>query len=106
MAQKLSMRKTYLESCFMIMPFSKKYSTAILLAAILFNCSMDVQQTGDLKLEKTISLPLVKGRIDHMDVNLKDQVVYVAALGNNSVEVVDIIKGKVLYSIKGVDEPQ
>ena len=27
----------------------------------------------------------VKGRIDHMDINLKDQTLYVAALGNNTV---------------------
>ncbi|HEU5164742.1 MAG TPA: YncE family protein [Chitinophagaceae bacterium] len=37
---------------------------------------------------------------------MKDRIVYVAALGNNSVEVVDIIKGLVLHSIKAVDEPQ
>jgi DNA-binding beta-propeller fold protein YncE len=30
----------------------------------------------------------------------------VAALGNNSVEVVDIMKETVLHSIKAVDEPQ
>jgi DNA-binding beta-propeller fold protein YncE len=41
-----------------------------------------------------------------MDVNIKDRIVYVAALGNNSVEVVDIAKGIVMHSIKAVDEPQ
>ncbi|GAC1449311.1 MAG: hypothetical protein NVSMB7_11310 [Chitinophagaceae bacterium] len=51
-------------------------------------------------------MPDVKGRIDHMDINLKDQVVYVAALGNNTVEVVDLRKGKVIHSIKNLDEPQ
>ncbi|HET7000101.1 MAG TPA: YncE family protein [Puia sp.] len=48
----------------------------------------------------------VKGRIDHMDVNLKNQIVYVAALGNNSLEVVDIPGGKVIHSITGLNEPQ
>ena len=61
---------------------------------------------GQLKLIKTIPLPGVKGRIDHMDVNLKDQVIYVAALGNNTLEVVDLVKGKVIHSIEGLDEPQ
>jgi YVTN family beta-propeller protein len=55
---------------------------------------------------KIISLPNVKGRIDHLDVNLNDQVLYVAALGNNSVEVVDMKNGKVLHSITGLSEPQ
>lgn len=56
--------------------------------------------------QTTIPMPGVKGRIDHLDVNLKEKIVYVAALGNNSLEIVDIDKGKVLHSIKGLDEPQ
>ncbi|HZZ76742.1 MAG TPA: YncE family protein [Puia sp.] len=61
--------------------------------------------SGFLKTEKTIVLS-VKGRIDHMDVNLKNQIVYVSALGNNSLEVVDIAEGKVIRSITGLNEPQ
>jgi len=56
--------------------------------------------------QKTIPLTGIKGRIDHMDVNLKEQIVYVAALGNNSLEIVDINRKNVLHSIKGLDEPQ
>jgi hypothetical protein len=59
-----------------------------------------------LKLEKEIALPGVQGRIDHVDVNVRDHIAYVAALGNNTVEVVDLKKGIVLYSIKGLSEPQ
>lgn len=59
-----------------------------------------------LKLAKIISLPGVKGRIDHLDINLKDQVVYIAALGSNTLEVVDLNSGKILKSIPGLDEPQ
>lgn len=59
-----------------------------------------------LPVYKTIPLPGVKGRIDHMDVNVKDQVVYIAALGNNTLEVVSLADGKVLHSIGGLDEPQ
>src|SRR5215831_229522 len=62
--------------------------------------------TNYLKLEKIIPMPDVKGRIDHLDVNLKDQLVYVAALGNNTLEVADLRSGKILHSIKGLDEPQ
>jgi hypothetical protein len=42
-----------------------------------------------LQLEKTIEMPGVGGRIDHMAINLKEQILYVAALGNNTVEVLD-----------------
>lgn len=59
-----------------------------------------------LIIQKIIALPGVHGRIDHIDMNLKDGMAYIAALGNNSLEVVDIGKGKFVYSIKGLDEPQ
>jgi DNA-binding beta-propeller fold protein YncE len=59
-----------------------------------------------LTLEKEIAMPKVKGRIDHMAVNLKEKILYVAALGNNTVEVVDLDKGLVIKSIDGVEEPQ
>ncbi len=62
--------------------------------------------TERLILEKVIVMPGVKGRIDHMDVNLKDQLVYIAALGNNTLEVADLQTGKIIRSINGLDEPQ
>src|SRR6478672_719521 len=62
--------------------------------------------TEYLKLEKAIALPNVSGRIDHMAVNLKNKILYVAALENNTVEVVDLEKGLVIHRIKGLDEPQ
>lgn len=62
--------------------------------------------TNLLKLEKDIALPAVKGRIDHMDINLKAQIVYVASLGNNSLEAVSLTDGKIIHSIHGLDEPQ
>ena len=57
-------------------------------------------------VDKFIPLPNVKGRIDHLDINLREQVMYVAALANNSVEVVDLKNGKVIHSISGLNEPQ
>lgn len=90
----------------MISFLHNKYAMMILVSGVLLNCSTTVQQSGELKLEKVISLPFVKGRIDHMDVNMKYGIVYVAALGSNSVEVVDINKGIVQHSIKALDEPQ
>jgi DNA-binding beta-propeller fold protein YncE len=59
-----------------------------------------------LKLEKEIPMPGIKGRIDQMAVNLKANVVYMAALGNSKVEVIDLKKGAVIKSLSGIDEPQ
>jgi DNA-binding beta-propeller fold protein YncE len=80
----------------------------LILCCFLYSGCKAQKTYGDdnLVLEKSISLSGVSGRIDHMDVNLKDRIVYIAALGNNSLEIVDIGKGKVLRSIKGLDEPQ
>ena len=62
--------------------------------------------TDELVLKDQISLPDVKGRIDHMDADVKRQVVFMSALGNNSLEIADIKNGKYLHSIKKLSEPQ
>jgi len=59
-----------------------------------------------LKLETTIPMSNVQGRIDHLSVDLNNQRLFVAALGNNSVEVLDIKGAKRLHTISGLHEPQ
>jgi DNA-binding beta-propeller fold protein YncE len=59
-----------------------------------------------LKLVQTIPLPGVEGRIDHLTVDLKTQKLFVAALGNDTVEIVDLAQGKRVRSITGLSEPQ
>src|SRR5260221_3449583 len=84
----------------------KKFVLVWMLSLLGYYKSKAQTATGShLVLEKTIPLQ-VKGRIDHLDVNLKDQVVYIAALGNNSLEVADLRLAKVIHSIKWLDEPQ
>jgi DNA-binding beta-propeller fold protein YncE len=58
------------------------------------------------RLEKTIEMPEVQGRIDHMSVDVKGRRLFVSALGNNTVEVVDIQEGKRIKTIGGLKEPQ
>src|SRR5437773_7065230 len=58
-----------------------------------------------LELVQTIPLPGVEGRIDHMAVHVKGKRLFVAALGNNTLEVVDLQTGRV-QSVKGMHEPQ
>ncbi len=60
-----------------------------------------------LKLIQTIPLPNVNGRIDHMDIDLQHQKLFVAELENNSVDVIDLTTGKRIQSItNGLQEPQ
>jgi DNA-binding beta-propeller fold protein YncE len=59
-----------------------------------------------LRLVQTIPLPNVEGRIDHMTADLKGQRLFIAALGNNTVEVLDLRAGKRIHSITGLHEPQ
>jgi DNA-binding beta-propeller fold protein YncE len=59
-----------------------------------------------LVLEQKIPLGEVRGRIDHLAVDLPRQRMFVAELGNNSLGVVDLAAGKLLRRIGGLDEPQ
>jgi YVTN family beta-propeller protein len=59
-----------------------------------------------LELLTSIQLPNVVGRIDHLAYNNKNQTIFVAALGNNTVEVVDLKNRKVIHTIKDLHEPQ
>jgi len=61
---------------------------------------------GPLRLIQTIPLPGVEGRIDHLAVDLAGQRLFVAALGNNTVEVIDLKKGQRVHSVTGFKEPQ
>src|SRR5438876_6587243 len=64
------------------------------------------QGNPPLKMVQTIPLPGVEGRIDHLSVDVKGQRLFVAALGNNTLEVVDLAQGKRIRSITGLREPQ
>jgi len=58
-----------------------------------------------LTLKTTVSLPGVQGRFDHFAIDAKGHRLFVAALGNNTLEVVDIAAGKHLKSITGLHKP-
>ena len=72
----------------------------------LFAALVNAQTNKPLKLEKTIQLPDVQGRIDHMSIDVKGQRLFVSALGNNTVEVIDLKAGKRANTISGLKEPQ
>ena len=59
-----------------------------------------------LTLLRTVELPGVKGRIDHLAVDLTTGHLFVAALGNDTVEVIDGRAGTWLRRQSGFHEPQ
>ena len=64
------------------------------------------QSTVPLKLKQTIPLPGVEGRIDHFAFDPTGERLFVCALGNNTVEVLDLRKGERVHSITGLGAPQ
>lgn len=59
-----------------------------------------------LQLTETIPLPKVDGRIDHMAIDAAGKRLFLAALGNNTVEVLDLEKSERVQELTELDEPQ
>ena len=73
---------------------------------IAFPVLTNAQSAAPLQLVQTIPMPNVKGRIDHMDVDVKGKRLFVAGLENGSLEVVDLQAGKWVKSIPGFKKTQ
>src|SRR5439155_23485341 len=78
----------------------------IFLMGMAMTRNLEAEEAGPLRLIQTIPLRNVEGRIDHMAVDLKGQRLFLAALGNNTVEIVDLRAGKHIETITGLHEPQ
>lgn len=76
-----------------------------LLAAGLF-LPMSSAAAPSLVLTQKIELPSVQGRLDHMDIDVDQGRLFVAALGANSLEVIDLRTGKRVDRLERLHEPQ
>lgn len=65
-----------------------------------------VRQVASLQLEEQIPVPGVAGRLDHFSADLKRRRLFISALGNNTVEVIDTFAGRIIQSIHGLNLPQ
>jgi DNA-binding beta-propeller fold protein YncE len=54
----------------------------------------------------SVPLPNVEGRIDHLGIDVPNGRLFVSALGNNSLEIVDLRTSSVVHSIARLQEPQ
>jgi len=79
--------------------------SALLIAFCSFTIAAHREEAA-LQLKQTISLPGVEGRIDHFALDASGQRLFVCALGNNTVEVLDLRKGERIHSITGLGAPQ
>ena len=80
-----------------------KYS----IAKVLFLSTLAAgQQSSALSLTTHIPLPNVKGRIDHMGVDVKGQRLFVAGVANHTLEVIDLKSGQRVRTITNLEEPQ
>jgi DNA-binding beta-propeller fold protein YncE len=77
----------------------------VVLAILLVTVRAGTMQEP-LAFVRAVELPHVEGRIDHLAFDAASQRLYVAALGNNSVEVLDAGAGTHLKSLPGFREPQ
>ena len=89
-----------------------KHVARFCVAVLIFGSvavSQDHPSTPDrapLLLVQQIPLPNVGGRIDHFTFDAKRKRVIGAALGNNTVEVVDTFAGRDIHSVSGAANPQ
>jgi DNA-binding beta-propeller fold protein YncE len=70
------------------------------------NNSLQAQTPAPLSLDARVALPDIHGRIDHLSVDLKGQRLFVAAVENHTLEVIDLASRKRIHTITGLPEPQ
>jgi YVTN family beta-propeller protein len=84
-----------------------KHLVLSIVIAVAGSC-LAVAESGDagIQLKQTIPLPGVEGRIDHFAFDPAGERLFVCALGNNTVEVLDVRKSERIHSITGLGAPQ
>ena len=75
-------------------------------AGLAVSLAAVAQSAEPLRLTQTIPLPEVSGRLDHLAIDLKGHRLFVAALENNTVEVIDLKASKWVRSVAGFSKPQ
>jgi hypothetical protein len=84
----------------------KKRAIALIALLLCLAAAGRAQTPAPLTLEAKIPLGSVKGRIDHLAIDLERQRLLVAELGNDSLGIVDLRRGAVVQRVTGLKEPQ
>lgn len=80
-------------------------SLVTILAAFCLAAPLRAEEAAPLVLKTTIALPGVKGRFDHFACDATKRRLIVAALGNNTGEVLDVAGFKRLHTVTGLRKP-
>lgn len=78
----------------------------VILVRLLTDIAAGAQSAPPLSMVQAIPLPAVEGRIDHLAIDIAGKRLFVAALGSNSLEVIDLVSAKVIKHISSLLEPQ
>lgn len=78
---------------------------AIAIITGLFSLTAKAQQSTPLTLSRTISLNAVRGKFDHLAIDITGNRLFISATGNHFVEVINLKTDKVDQSIGGLGKP-
>ena len=78
----------------------------VAIAALLLSGAAFGQDPGALRLDGRIELANVDGRIDHLSADVKGRRLFVSALGNHTVELIDEAASKRTATLRDLPEPQ
>jgi hypothetical protein len=73
---------------------------------LIFLALLGHLRARSLVLEQTIQMLDVTGRVDHLSLDAEGGRLFVAALGDNMIEVIDLKQGTVARSLTGFSQPQ
>ncbi len=85
------------------------YGKALLVVLLLwlaFGCASQTHEISTLHQVGKTQLPGVEGRIDHLAIDTRNKRLFVAALENNTIEVIDLKTDNRIGEIRGLKEPQ
>ena len=82
----------------------KKTAVALVLISLCI-FSANAQLSSPISFSRTILLPGVTGRFDHLTIDSAGSRLFIAAPGNHSIEVVDLKTDKIQQSITGLGKP-
>lgn len=83
----------------------RRWLACLILLGVAGLSQGSASQEAPLKQVQTIPLPGVQGRFDHFTVDLAGQRLFLVALGNNTLEVLDLKSNRVAQSLRGFRMP-
>jgi hypothetical protein len=85
---------------------SHSLSAGLGLSVMLAALPLAAAGAAPLTVETKIPLGAVRGRIDHLAVDLRRRRLFIAELENGSLSAIDLTAGRIAQRINGLDEPQ